>query len=154
MNVHVISYVFIHFLLFFGLLHSLFLVCLTTICGIIISILSGGHDTLHDLLIFGDFIDGLRETLHQDQVRVVRVQLQDTLEVLMGRRGFSDASHLQVLKEVFGFDDLYLPGGCILVFVGGLLGLHHLLINDAIEELVQGHVELHHGEHKLCNNLD
>lgn len=100
---------------------------------------------MHDLLILGDFIDGLRETLHQDQVRIVRVQLQDTLEVLMGRRGFADASHLQVLKEVFGFDYLYLPGGCILVFVGGLLGLHHLLINDAIEELVQGHVELHHG---------
>jgi uncharacterized membrane protein SpoIIM required for sporulation len=58
-NVHVISYVFIHFLLFFCLLHSLFLVFLSRICGIIISILSGGHDPLHDLLVLGDLIDGL-----------------------------------------------------------------------------------------------
>jgi hypothetical protein len=144
-NVHVISYVFIHFLLFFGLLHSLFLVGLVRICDIIISILSGGHDPLHDLLVLGNLIDGFRETLHQDQVWVVRVQLKDTLEVLMGRRRFTNATHLQVFKEIFGFDDLYLPCGSILVLVCGLLGLHHLLINDAIEELMQGHVELHHG---------
>ena len=73
MNEHVISYVFIHFLLFFGLLHSLFLICLSLINGIIITILSGGHDPLHDLLILGDFIDGFGETLHKDQVRVVWV---------------------------------------------------------------------------------
>jgi hypothetical protein len=119
----------------------------------IISILSGGHDPLHDLFVLGDLIEGLTETLYQDQIRVVRAQLQDTLEVLTGRRRFSDAMHIQVLKEVYGFDDLYLPSGFILVLVGSLLSLHHLHINENIEELVQGHVELHYGQHKLCNYL-
>ena len=158
MNIN-LSYVFIHFLFLFSLLHCLICVFLLGCLSIWISgfpsdLLCSSHDTLHYFFIFSDLINGFGEPLHQDEVRVVGVQLKDSLQVWVRLSRLSNSSHLQVLEEVFGFNDLDLACGSILVLSGGVLGFDELLIDHAVEELVKGEVELHHSQHQLRYDFD
>jgi hypothetical protein len=72
----------------------------------------------------------------------------------MRRRELAHSTHLQVLKEVFGFNNFDLASWCILVLSGGLFGFDQLLVDDAIEEFVKGETQLHHGQHQFSYDFN
>ena len=70
-------------------------------------VVSGSSENaLHEFLVLGDLIQGLRESLDKYQVRVVGIELQDFLERHVRVTRLPHPPCLQVCEEIFRLNDL------------------------------------------------
>lgn len=92
-------------------------------------------DTLHQFLILSHLIERFSHLLDHNEVGVVRVELEEFLQVVVGRWVLAHATALKELEKVLGRDDFHR------VLLG--LGLDQLFINGSIEEIIETYVQLH-----------